>query len=50
MMNPPVILVVLAVIALILLLLLIRFYLKKNRKDLQKLESELNEPDENERL
>jgi hypothetical protein len=46
MMNPPVILVILAVIALVFLLLLIRFYLKKNRKDLQKLKSELNDPDE----
>jgi hypothetical protein len=50
MMNPPLVLVILAVIALLLLLLLIRFYLKKNRKDLQKLKAELNEPDENERL
>ncbi len=46
MMSPPVILVLLAVIALILLVFLIRFYLKKNRKDLEKLESELNDPDE----
>jgi hypothetical protein len=43
MMNPPVILVILAVIALILLVLLMRFYLKKNRRDLQKLKSELKD-------
>jgi hypothetical protein len=44
-MNTPVILVILAAVAALLLLFLIRMYLQKNRRDLQKLESELRDSD-----
>jgi hypothetical protein len=42
-MNTPLILVILAVAAVLLLLFFIRFYLKKNRQDLQKLRSALKD-------
>jgi hypothetical protein len=42
-MNTPVLLVILAAIAVILLLVLLRFYLQRNRRDLQKLKSELKD-------
>jgi uncharacterized integral membrane protein len=44
-MNTPLILVILAAVAALLLLFLIRMYLQKNRRDLQKLESELRDSD-----
>lgn len=44
-MNTPVILVIVAVGALLLLAILLRFYLKKNRQDLEKLKSALKDAD-----
>ena len=45
-MYTPVLLVILAGIALVLLFVLLRFYLQKNRRDLQKLKSELKDSNE----
>jgi hypothetical protein len=42
-MNIPIIWVILAVVALFLLLFLLRFYVRKNRQDLQNLKSELKD-------
>lgn len=44
-MNIPIIWVILGVVALFLLLFLLRFYIRKNRQDLQNLESELKDSD-----
>jgi hypothetical protein len=44
-MNTPMILVILAAVAVLFLLFFIRMYLQKNRRDLQKLESELRDSD-----